>query len=65
MFCYRDMTFCTAKDCVKFDDDLCYRALTNQRINMAQTWWKDCVHGEGDVPICLFTEPPECYERKK
>jgi len=54
MICYKDMTFCEAKDCVKWDT--CYRALTDQVCKDADAWW-----GDGDAPIAVFMGQPECY----
>ena len=62
MFCYRDMTFCTENTCANFTEEKCYRALTEQRLATAKAWWKEYVHGEGEVPICTFAERPECFK---
>lgn len=64
MFCYRDMTFCRESTCVNFSEEKCYRALTKERIETAQRWWKDFVHGDGEVPICTFIDTPTCFKEQ-
>lgn len=53
MMCYRDMTFCKAENCVKFNE--CPRALTEQVKQAAERWMKD-------APIAVFTAPPSCFQ---
>ena len=54
MICYRDRTFCSYKECSKWEE--CGRALT-MKIK------KDS--NEFGLPICQFSEQPECYEDNK
>ncbi len=60
MIHYKDTTFCTAKDCLAFDD--CPRALTEQVKADAQRWW-----GTTEAPIARFIEPEnlECYDPRE
>ena len=59
MLCYKDKTFCTAKNCVNFND--CDRALTEMVRADAQRWW-----GTTEAPIATFSEPEtlDCYNPK-
>ena len=55
MMCYKDMTFCPFHaDCAKAAT--CHRPLTDEVRAAAAAWWP-----EGDAPICVFTEPPDCH----
>lgn len=56
MMTYRDMTFCTARECSKFNT--CGRALTDELRGRAQAWW-----GGPNPPIARFADPKElkCY----
>lgn len=57
MFCYRDMTFCQYwKECKKGLE--CSRSLTDEVKKQAKKWWGE----EGEPPICLFAEKPDCFE---
>jgi len=38
MMCYKDMTFCTAKDCAKLD---CLRNTRNKEFFRPDDFWKD------------------------
>lgn len=64
MMCFKDMTFCNAKDCKHFGDreidpDMCFRSLTDKVKKEAEGWW-----GNDKYPICIFTEKPKCYTPK-
>lgn len=58
MMCFRDMTFCEAKDCKHFDN--CKRALTEEVQASAKKWW-----GSDDAPIMVYSEKIKCFEEKK
>ena len=60
MICYRDMTFCPFWDECK-DGKECFRALTNEVWNKAHKWW-GLDKSKDDIPICLFTEKPDCFK---
>ena len=56
MICCRDKTFCPFYvNCARAAD--CHRALTDEVRAAASAWW-----GDGDAPICVFTDPPSCHE---
>lgn len=57
MMTYRDMTFCTARECSKFSD--CPRALTDKVEAQAEKWW-----GGPGAPVARFANPKEliCYD---
>lgn len=59
MMCYRDMTFCPATHCAKFET--CHRALTDKVKAAAKAWWKG-----DDAPIAVFSEPEklDCFEQE-
>ncbi len=61
MICYRDMTFCQTKNCQHFGDD-CHRSLTDEVMKKADKWWGKM---EGNPPICMFREKPDCFEVKE
>jgi len=57
MLCYRDITFCPFyMECAK--EDNCGCALTPEVQLNAEKWW-----GNKDVPICVYSEKPSCFER--
>ncbi len=58
MICYRDMTFCTADECLNFKS--CPRALTDEVYADAVSWWGS----ENAPPIAQFSDPSQldCYE---
>jgi hypothetical protein len=51
---YRDMTFCKFSDCADFDQ--CSRRLTESVKQAAELL---------RLPICQFTEQPECFVANK
>ena len=56
---FRDMTFCSFfTDCVH--GEVCNRALTEQVKADAIKWW-----GNDNAPICMFSEPPKCFNEIK
>lgn len=57
MLCYRDMTFCPAKECKQFHK--CPRAFNSLVKSEAERWW-----GSPNAPVALFNEPKKlnCYE---
>lgn len=57
MICYRDMTFCTFYEDCKHKDT-CKRPLTDEVQHKAKAWWGS----EGEAPIAIFTDKPECWE---
>lgn len=59
MMGYKDMTFCTAEQCVKFKN--CPRALNEKVRAGAIRWWGI---GNGSPPISIFAEPTKlsCFE---
>ena len=54
MIGYRDMTFCPFLGCSHKD---CWRRLTDEVREEAIKWW-----GGDDVPICQYSDKPNCYE---
>lgn len=56
MICYRDMTFCRAKECGKFST--CHRAVTDEVERASQ---------DMGLPLCLWANPKklECYQAPK
>ena len=55
MECYRDMTFCQFyADCKSGKN--CFRALTPLIVDNAKAW---------DLPICKFTDKPDCFKQIK
>jgi len=54
---YRDMTFCDYNKCKDFDG--CHRALTQEVKDKANKWWGNM---EGEAPISLWIEHPDCFE---
>jgi hypothetical protein len=58
VICYKDMTFCTAKDCA----NKCDRYLTDKIRAEADTWW-----GKEGAPIMVYTNPKklECFKEVK
>jgi hypothetical protein len=56
MITFYDKTFCTARECSKFNT--CGRALTDDVRGRAQAWW-----GGPNPPISCFENPKElkCY----
>lgn len=61
MMCYKDMTFCTRKDCKNFGP--CSRSLTEEVLDNADKWWGE---GHREAPIARFVpeHEPECFEPK-
>lgn len=57
MISYQDKTFCTARECSKFNT--CGRALTDEVREQARKWW-----GKPGAPISRFGNPKElkCYD---
>lgn len=53
--CYRDKTFCEARDCKKWNG--CPDALTNKVETDASRWW-----GKEGAPISVYIENPKCFE---
>ena len=53
MYCYKDMTFCTFYEECKGGLS-CRRALT-ARVRLEAN----------GIPVCVYTEKPECYKEKK
>ena len=51
MITYKDMAFCTSKDCSGWSQ--CYRALTPEIEAKAR---------ETGLPLSMFCEPPMCYK---
>ena len=60
MMCYKDRTFCKHDSCSKFS--ICDRALTSQVQKDAEKWWGK---SNGEAPICVWVEKPECFEELK
>jgi hypothetical protein len=62
MMCYKDMTFCGFKQCVKFGS--CKRSFTDKAKADADKWW-----GDKDAPVCMYMDKPTCFtvceERKQ
>ena len=55
MICYKDMTFCTFyKECD--NAKTCHRPLTPKVAKLAE---------EFGLPICQFTDKPECFVEKE
>ena len=56
MMSFYDKTFCTARECSKFNK--CSHALTDELRGRAQAWW-----GGLNPPIACFENPKElnCY----
>lgn len=60
MLCYRDMTFCTFYKKCK-NGKTCVRSLKQKIQKSADEWWGK---GEGQAPICVFSNKPKCFEDK-
>ena len=59
MICYKDRTFCPFyKNCQ--NGATCFRSLTDKVKSDAKAWWG----GNGEAPICVFTEAPPCHMPK-
>lgn len=56
MISYRDMTFCTYKDCTEFKT--CFRAFTDQ---VEKDHKKFCYDAEFQIPVVVFIKKPDCY----
>jgi len=56
MICYKDKTYCEAKNCIKFND--CPRSLTEAVKKAA---------ADADLPLAYFENPTllQCYEPKQ
>ena len=54
MITYRDMAFCTSKDCAGWSQ--CYRALTPEVRAEAK---------ESGLPVSVFSSNPMCYKPTK
>ena len=60
MMCYRDMTFCPFyENCAKASN--CHRPLT-PKVQEAAAQWAAKFIKDGDVPIAVFHEKPDCHE---
>jgi len=57
MLCYKDMTFCEQKTCLKFAE--CHRALTEKVKLDADEWW-----GRPGAPLSIFVGKPGCYKER-
>jgi len=62
MMGYRDMTFCDYKDCKKFKDNTCGKALNAEVIKGSKKWWGK---SNGEPPIITFAEHPECWSENE
>ena len=58
MICFKGRTFCTDKECTKFDR--CEKALTKDMSKQADKWW-----GKDGAPVAVYTVRLECFEAKK
>ena len=58
MICYKDITFCKYKECIKFKN--CKVALTDEIKKDAEKWW-----GNKDYPIVTYIGKPKCYESEE
>lgn len=60
MICYRDKWFCTFyNDCASAKN--CDRPLTPEVKRAADKWWGK---EEGEAPISILTDKPECHVKK-
>ena len=60
MFCYKDMTFCSFRDCVNFSQEKCHRAYTDDVHKEATAWANSS--GLAYPPVTFFSAEPDCFE---
>lgn len=64
MMCYRGKLFCTFhKDCK--DSKTCGRAYTKGVQEACIRWSEPILKEKGAELVCIFTDKPECFNKKE